>query len=255
MKKKDAITSSIKLDKVEGSWEDHPSVQFLMQYGRTALIALLGIIAITFLIYRLTLIGKEQEEIDFWNAEKEFQVFTNPNKILEAEEALINLNGILKSNPELYAKYDGLIGQTLINRGDAGDAMPFVTRTLSRTDSENQPYYTNYTQTTLLMTEQRYDEALKQAISLDTQMRQAINQPEAERKFGDTLFAFNLLRVGILQQQLGLQEEELKTWQEWKQYLTASPLAKTFQQQAAILSEGKASLEDYIDARIAKLKK
>lgn len=261
MKKKDAIPTSIKLDRIESSWEDNQAVQVLMQYGRGALFALLVAIAIIFLIYRLMTMGKEQKEMDFWNATKEFQVFAKPSALnddpLIREDALTKLNSILSTNPELYPKYDGLVAQTLINRGDAGDALPFAKRAISRTEPENQPYYTNYTRTTMLIAESRFDEALKEALALDTQMRDAIKQnlSIAQRKFGDSLFAFNLLRIGMLQQQLGLKDQERKTWQEWKQYVAtipSTPLSKAFQQQSAILTEGKVTLSDYIDARLAK---
>lgn len=263
MKKKDALSSTIKLDKVDGSWEDNPVIQKLAEHGRTALIVLLAALALIFLVYRVTMIGKEQEEMDFWTADKEFRTFSSPQTAdtdpLDGEEALVKLNSIIKSNPELHAKYDGLIAQTLINRGDAGNAIPFANLALARTEAENQPYYTNYTQTTLLIAQERYEDALKQALVLDKQMRESLSksQPAAERKFGDTLFAFNLVRIGILQQQLGLKNEERKTWQEWQQYLKgekSSELTKAFKKQSALITEGKTSLSDYIEARIASLK-
>lgn len=263
MKKKDAVSSTIKLDRIESSWEDNPAIQMLAQYGRNALIALLAIIALVFLVYRVTMIGKAQEEMDFWNADKEFRTFTaNETELtdpLAIEDALIKLNALMNSNPELNAKYDGMIAQTLINRGDAGDAIPFANRGISRTKSENTPFYTSYSESTLLIAQQRYEDALKQSQALDSQMRDAIQKNAAaqDRKFGDTLFALNILRIGILQQQLGLKNEERKTWQEWKQYSSGtatSPLAKAFQHQRAIFSEGKTSISDYIDGRLAALK-
>lgn len=262
MKKKDTVESTLKLDRVGDNWEENRFIQFLSQYGQVAILALLAGIVAVFLIYRIASIGKDEAEMDFWNAEKEFRIFANPSDIdadpLVGTDALTKLNAIIDKHPELHAKYDSLIAQTLILRADAGDALPFANRALGRTEAENSPYYLDYAKTTLLIAETRYDDALKSAMSLDQQMRDALKQGQAadQRKFGDALFAFNLLRIGVLQNKLGLQKEELKTWQEWKQFQQGSQfpsLAKAFQQQRSLLKEGQVSISDFIDQRISAL--
>lgn len=263
MKKEAEHVHPIKLDKAEGSWEDIPAIQWLSQYGTTLLIAVLGAIALVFIAYRISTIGTESEEASFWNADKEFLQFVNPETMasdpLAGEDALAKLKKIIDSNPELHAKYDALIAQTLINRDEAGDAMPFANPAIKRTEAENSPYYADYSQTTLLISDGKYDEALKKALALDKQMRDALaqNKTPAERQFGDMLFAFNVLRIGTLQRQLNLKADELKTWQDWKQFLQGTQypaMAKAFQQQRIIYSEGKTSLSDYIDMREKALK-
>jgi hypothetical protein len=83
-----------------------------------------------------------------------------------------------------------------------------------------------------------------------------------DRSFGDELFALNLLRIAILQQQLGDRPGELQTWREWKRYaglekgdsnsLKVSPVAFRYAiQQLAI---GSVSLPDYIAHREKELK-
>lgn len=263
MKKKNAdVSSSIKLDRIDDSWEENQIVQWITKYGFPALLALLAGIALVFIIFRLITLGNEEAEMEYWNADKEFAQFSNPSTLesdpLAGEDALARLNAILNRQPELHAKYDGLIAQTLIGRNDIGDALPFAKSALNRTETENTPYYTSYAQTTLLIGESHYEDALNLAVLLDKQMREALNQnlPIEQRHFGDLLFSFNLLRIGILQEKLGLKDQELHTWQEWKRYqqgTEAPTLAKAFQQQNIFLSEGKVTFADYIDYRIQRL--
>jgi hypothetical protein len=126
------------------------------------------------------------------------------------------------------------------------------------------PYYADFATTTLLISDHKYDEALKAALALQQKMNDeiAVIPSTSDRSFGDELFALNLLRVAILQQQAGDAAGELKSWQQWKQYaglenagtsgLKVSPVAFRYSiQQLAI---GSISLPDYIASRESQLK-
>lgn len=237
------------------SLEENPVVHFLTQYGRISLYALLAVIAAGVIIYRLNSSHQEKSETDFWNAEKAFRILASPaiqdaNSSAE-KDALSQLNTILEQHPQLHAKYDGLIAQMLLNRGDVTAAAPFAQSALERTKEENQPFYTDYAKTTLLIADKHYEDALAQALALQNKMniaQQEVGQSD-QHQFGNTLFAFNLFRVGLLQQQLGLTNEELKTWQEWKQMVQS----KAFE--VLLFSEGRVSLTDYINSREMELKR
>lgn len=250
---------------MSNAWDDHPFVQWLSYYGRYILFTVLGLIALLTLVYRLTSGGDVKAETDYFNADNEFQLFAHP-VVEEADsaasrEALNRLELIMQRRPELNAKYDGLVAQILIFRGDADSAAPFATRAIARTAAENHPFYTDYAQTTLLIGSEQYHEALKRAQELQQKMAAAMMHTQTQEgehpAFGDSLYVYNLIRIGMLQQQLGLSKEERDTWQEWKKLiqekdslLPAGRISSaTIEEQLAHFTDNKLSLLDYIEAR------
>lgn len=241
--------------------------EWILQNKHNLLYALLVMIALLALGYKLTGSSIRSSEADYIRATNNFLAFVNPNISNDpqaAEEALNSLEISLQQHPQLGASFDGSIAQTLINRNQLEKALPFASSTLERTKSAHLPNYAEYAKTTILIAENKYKEALESAFALQKSMIQALKEaPEATHYFGDELFALNLLRIAILQQQLGDTAGELKTWQYWKQYAglssTQQPSIKidpqafrTVIQQLAI---GSFSLPDYIAYRENLLKK
>lgn len=267
MKKNEYAT---KIDKHLSQFdEESPLVQWLSQNGLNALIALIALIAVVLLGYRLFYGGSSQQEMEYFNAENDFQLF-NQGKIADTgtasnDEAFTKLQKILKSLPELNAKYDGLIAQTFLNREEISQAEPYANSTLVRIHDNHLPFYAEYAETTLLISQQKYQDALTKANGLKLKMLENAKISEnqhQDRTFGDILFAFNLLRIAMLEQQMGTKKDELKTWQEFKQFAKwngePSPSTlispKAFQTLLEHFQEGKVTLLNYIEAREKILK-
>lgn len=219
-----------------------------------------------FLIYKMMGSSVRSTEANYIQTTNDFLAFTNPNNANNpqlTDEALKNLESSLKQHPHLGAAYDGSIAQTLINRNQIETALPFANASLERTKSADLPDYADYAQTTLLIEQKNYKEALEKAFALQKSMMNTLkDHPDQPHAFGDELFAFNLLRIAMLQQQLGDTAGELKTWQYWKQYaglnanqqpsIKINPQAfRAVIQQLAI---GAFSLPDYIAYRESVLK-
>lgn len=236
------------LDHLEASWEDHPFLQNLFEYRKQLLIGALAAILILLAIYIFSSRHISNATNNYITADNEFITFAQPTfDQTNTQAALTELDALFNKHPELHAKYDGLIAQTLIERGQIETALPFATSAIQRTQSENSPYYSDFTATTLLIGQKKYEEALQRANTLHNELK---NQSK-QTKIGNALFAFNLLRIAGLQQQLGLKTEELLTWEEWQTLMNRSPL---FAQQVEHLKEGKVSLMNYIETRIKQLK-
>ncbi|NGX43119.1 MAG: hypothetical protein K940chlam7_01410 [Chlamydiae bacterium] len=176
----------------------------------------------------------------------------------EREQALNNLKEITNAYPALRSKYDGSIAQLLLIQGDTVQATEFAERCLSRTAQDNLPYYSDFSRTTLLIAEEQYQQALQQAQTLKMTLLEKADQNDIEnRNFGDALFAYNLLRIAMLQQKIGTPKEELQAWNEWKQY---AGIGKQLQATKSIeteaftilndqIAEGSFSLTQYIEER------
>lgn len=233
--------------------EEHPVVQWFAENGKSLLYALGGGILLFILGYKLVNGTGSKSEADFLQAQGDFVRFQeSPDREIQ-EESFKKLVALLDRHPELHAKYDGLIAQTLLNRSQTAEAQKFAQGALDRTRSENDPFYSDFAQTTMLIAESKYADALQRAEALKQKMLPLVTK---ERNFGGLLYADNLVRIGMLQQQLGDTKGELQTWQEWKKLAGFSKESSvneidplSFQAINSLYSEGKISLMNYIEFR------
>lgn len=223
---------------------EHPWIQWISENGRNLLILFLILISLFFVVYRISFNSVAKSELNYINAENEFQRFMSEKNPANAKETLNKLTALLIAYPELKPKYDGLIAEKLIADGNLGSDLEMATSAIERTKSENAPFYTAYSETTLLIADKKYEEALKKSLSLNETLNQN-NAPET------LLLPLNLLRIGSLQQLLNLQTEELQTWNTWKAEAN-NPVFKNLVNQFNI---EKVSLTNYIETREKFLKK
>ncbi|MBA3239061.1 MAG: hypothetical protein H0T62_12035 [Parachlamydiaceae bacterium] len=252
--------------------DQHPFIAWIMEHGENILYTLLGAIILLFAAYMWFSGSSTRDVGDFKSAHEEFQAFQKlsaSGDSLNESETLAKLTQILKQQPSLQAKYDGLIAQTLIERNEVAKALPFADSTFRRIGKDNLPFYIDYSEITLLIGQNRYNDAIKRSIALKENMlkilssekpaeNQVVNQSTKESSFGEFLYAFNLLRIAFLQQYAGSPNEEIQSWKEWKeytspismQYLGSSFDTKAFFTAAQLFNEGPLSLDYYIDERL-----
>lgn len=214
-----------------------------------------------FLFYFFTGSHANQKEEDYLQASRDFALFIKAKEDSPSEKAAFTeLKSLINTHPELHALYDGAIAQKLFNQSKSTEALQFANPTLKRIEIDNLSFYHSFASTTLLINTEKYKEALSEALSLHDKMGEAINAtPDSfERPFGEELFALNLFRIAMLQQQLGEKKEEKQSWQIWKQYagLTQSDTPLPFKVNAASfraviqqLAIGSIALPDYIAYR------
>lgn len=224
------------------AFEENSLIQWFSDNGKIVLFSFFGLIIAFLLIYRLAFGEMIKAETDFFHASQEYQVFsqhaTTPADLEASNEALQRLQKIMGRHPELKAKYEGLIAQTLVNREEGQRSQSFGEEAIQRTLSENQPFFTQFSQNTLLIANHNYAQALQQSLELKEQLR---------TQSYPLLYGFNLLRIAALQQNLSFKEAELNTWQEWKQFVknddsVTKKLVNHFK-------DGNMSINNYIDAR------
>jgi hypothetical protein len=237
-----------------GSFEERLQL-FLHEYGSRILYITLFVLVIFVWMYRINSGRTAEAQTDFLNAQAEFTKFQenpvyDPN---ETDSPFAHLEEILKRHPELHAKYDGLIAQTMLLKGDLDIAKKYADMALKRTANDKLPFYSDYTKTSLLIAGKDYPKSMDQALDLRKLMNanaaEAGNDPLA-RKFGDTLYALNELRIALLQPFVGTPQEELAALKELQAYThpsenaIVSPVA--FNMVLAQLQEGTVSLQNYI---------
>lgn len=225
-------------------------------YGVCALLVLF------ILVYRFSANYNDASEQEYLKASNDFMtvIKTNDSTSPGTDDSFIDLKKLMSNHSELHAIYDGALAQTLLNRGQVEEAIPFAEATLVRTRVNHLVFYQDFAATTLLISTKKYEEALKNALVLQDKMGEAINSTtdQQERSFSDELFAVNFFRIGMLQQQLNDKLAEQRTWLLWKQYAglgtnkAALPVhvpSQSFRNVIQQLAIGNISLLDYIAYR------
>lgn len=211
-----------------------------------------------FYSYRSSANNSNQAEADYFNAQNDFQIFSGQTERSytdeERSEALENLQTILARRPELKTKYQALIAQTLLIQGKALESQKLMDHVYKRTAANQLPLYTDFTKNSLLIGQGEFTRALDEAMTLDEKIA-----AEASSKYAN-LRIYNLLRIALLQQQLGNAAGELQAWKNFKAYALDSQTASSnLDEHTASLmmqnlfSEGNATIGSYIETREAQL--
>lgn len=174
-------------------------------------------------------------------------------------EGLARLQKILKDHPELHAKYDGAIAQKLLSSSENGLAKIYAKAAFKRM-GDFSPYYTDFSKATLLIADDQLTDALQSAKLLKANMEKDEafwNKKSEVIRYGCILYAFNLLRIAMLEKTAGTPEGELVAWRELKEnagWLGAQPTSITHDPEAYLLVQENfqnqdISLLDYIKYR------
>lgn len=220
-------------------------VEWLSTYKKFIIGGALVLLAVLILAYRWISTQTLKDERDFFSAQIDFNRFQE--KALKADEqgsfanSLNQLSTLMQRHPELQAKYDGPVAQTLIVVQQAEQARPFAERLFERTKDEPVHLFRQYADTSLLISAGQYQEALSQAQALKQVMDQQTNDLQA-----DTLYIFNLIRLATLHQQLGQTQEEWQAWENLERYSKNLDALVTVYQ---LFREGDFSLNKYIEER------
>jgi hypothetical protein len=229
--------------------EDNRVTEWLLRNGKKLLWCIGGGLIALLLLSLWLFKGNTEISKNYYATISAFQQLEKASSPELQQAALKDMNLALAKSPNLHAKYDAPIAQLLLNAGKVEQAKPFAESALGRTDQDALPGYNAYAQISLLIAEGKHDEALKQSLML----KEALMSNETT---SGSLFAFNLLRIAFLQGLAGTPSAEAASWKMWQEY--ASKAKDTthsgpYAQIAALFSEGKLSLNDYIDAKLKAL--
>lgn len=234
---------------------------FFVRHSRTILYSIVAVMLVLLLVYRIVSSSHANAERDYLSAEADYSRLYSSQG--QGDEYLSNLQDILNRRVELHSKYDGLIAQALLKRGDVTTAKEFATMALQRVNKDFRAYYGDYSENTLLIYEGNFGEALERAKTLKTALLkspQIYSTGEAEKYYGEALFAYNLLRIAMLEQEAGSSESEREAWEElirysgWDENSSDDSLFKNtrsiaYQQILSNFRENGITLLDYIKER------
>lgn len=230
--------------KFQDDWTSHPAIEWITANKSIFIWIFCGLIAALLLASRLITWRTLDAEKDLFQAQTSFTQFeeaaTSPGKEEEATASLQELRVIMNRHPELQAKYDGALAQTLLVTGEISEAEGYINAIFNRTNNDQLSLYRLYTQGSVLVAQALFSEALQNA----QQLKSNLEQLGKERM--PTLYLFNLVRLGLLYQQTGDGSNELKAWKELQnQDLDSKALLALGQ----AFQVGAVSLDQYIQER------
>lgn len=163
-----------------------------------------------------------------------FQTAPKPEAYIAAEELVSKwkeddsqisydeVRKTLKKVPSLEKKYASVIAQKLFQRNQLSDALELAHKSIEQIQ-EDAPFHAAYGNTTLLIEQGSYQDALERSVALKEKMlrecdleKQAGRQPVG----GALLFTHNLLRIACLQKELKNKPGEKAAWDELERFLT-----------------------------------
>ncbi|MCB1075643.1 MAG: hypothetical protein KDK59_08935 [Simkania sp.] len=237
-----------------------PSIPLRMRIAPYKNSIFVGVLALLLVMVFVIKLGNKthKNEADFVSATN---AFVKWEQVLDTNnDELRNLATIMKKHPELKAEYEAKLAQDFIAMQESNKAREFGSSVIQRT---NQPYYSDYAKASLLVSEGKFLEALEQALYLKKQMLEDEafwTKSQGVKNYGSGLFAFNLMRIATLYQELGMKDRELEAWSELKAFAGWNGAQKDvrikqegFQSLLNHFTVQDMTLLDYISAREAEL--
>lgn len=218
----------------------------LLKYRKIIGIVVVSASLVLALVLRFAL-GGSQAEKEFLQAEELFSSWESASDIDEG--VIAELAQAMKQHPELAEKFGSSIAQRYLALEHLDEAGEFKKYLLDERLSIKSPY-SAYAEGSYLIATGKYDEALARTLSLKEDL-QGKEQVLEQNAYGKDLYAFTLLRLANLHQELKNSKEELAVWNELKQFFADHNTCG----QVIInhLTDQKISLHDFIASRQALL--
>lgn len=225
---------------------------------------LLGLIALFIVIYKTGSYRSSKNESDYFTAEKEYQKIVKSLQDGEKNESLKDsfdkLQSILQSRPDLASKYEGILTQALLIEGDNKDATIHGNNVLTRIKKNDLSHYQNFSEITLLISNQELEKSLQKSLALKEELEKYKENSHDSFSYFEKLYAYNLLRIPFIQNQLKKNEEAFSSWKKIDEYLYASNSENLFFLEARnflenLFSNQNISLKNYIQNQIQTFEK
>jgi hypothetical protein len=213
-------------------------IALLMRYRRSLLYIALTTLLLVVLGSRFIAGRQASREQDYLQAHLLLRELTSEQA---SASAITALEGILYRHGELHAKYDGPLAQCYLKNENALEARAYASDLLGRT-SPFAEQYADFSRGSLLIAEHRFHDALTEAEALHLSLK----EEEAP-----LLMAHNLLRIALLEGEIGLPEREREAWSKLVEQIEGQPALYGAFIQA--FTAGDLSILDYAKARLEHL--
>lgn len=232
----------------DNEWVNHPVAEWVSLNRQNILWGLIALLALLVISFRIVSWKTSNAEAAYYKAQTVFNQFQK-NPILAdqsgtATPPLTELESMMQSYPELHAKYDGPLAQTLLAVGQLPTADQFAQATFKRTKDDFLKPFHQFSATSFFIQEGKFDDAYQQSKQLKEELDAANSNV-----FENTLYIYNLIRMAMLGEQLGLEKEEKEIWSVLQSQFAGSDEMKRIFQTFQI---GETGLDKYLLKRLEK---
>jgi hypothetical protein len=232
-------------------------VDALTKHWKTILLSAVGMAVLLFVMVQVSSRFQKPSQSDYVAATSLFNDWLslpNPDK-----KNFERLEKILDQHPELQAKFGGLIAERLMQLHENDAAAKYAEKALQRT-KDGSSHYHQFALATCAIAKGQLKEALSSSIALKKAMEEDLSfwqKPEDIVKSGSLIYAFNLLRIAILEKEAGTPEAELQAWEDFEKHASfaAGPIPVKMDQNEAYslifqnFREQGITLNDFISYR------
>lgn len=200
--------------------EENKLIAFLGKHSTKLIICFLCIIPAILFIDRSNTSKKQQKIKDFVVMRQiaENCVKGEPLSV----ESLKDMEKLLKKHPQLHAKYDHLLTLCLFQQENTSKSLVYGNAALKRVAAMAPSMYQDFSKTSLLITQKKYQEALDQALALENRL----NSEDS------VLRAFNLVRIASLSKELNQTSSFEKATAQLETLPSFSQIAPLFEEKA-----------------------
>ncbi len=209
--------------------EENKFITLLVKHWSKLLLGILALATLLVWSQRLSNSRNQDQKQDFLIANQIFEQFQRGEYL--SIESIESVQKILERHPELHAKYDLVLALTLFSQQKGVDALPYARSLVKQTEGQTPSHYHSFAETTFLISEEKYSEALAAALQLE---REIAGQPETP-----ILEGMNTLRIFFLADQMGNPTEKKRAWDKFVK-LPSYPTI------TALFHEGDLSLQELI---------
>jgi hypothetical protein len=230
---------------VEGSSSEERWTNFFINRWRQILLGIA--IAFLLLLASFFFIKKEPKLSQTAVSEKQFHKMLSdslsPDILLEQSQRLFS------QSPSLKTRFQATLAQNLMAKGEWNHSVNYAEAALVDTGKIQPQLFTEFSQISLDIGQKKYKQALDRSIQLKEQLA------TQEAPSYSILAAYNLLRIALLQQEVGDAQSELNALSDYNRYIDSESLHGN---QIALFNELKErdiSFNDYITDRENRLRK
>jgi len=137
------------------------------------------------------------------------------------EVSFLEMKKALQKVPKLEEKYEATIAQKLFLTNHVPEALVLAHPSLKCLESE-APYHAHYGETTLLIEQGAYQDALERSVRLQEKMIRELDWSSFNQDVlmgGSILYVHNLLRIACLHKELGNKPGEKAAWETLESFL------------------------------------
>lgn len=237
-------------------------IEWISENSKTVLLSLAAGVVLLFTLFQVVGKFSGARHSDFIEVQS---AYSNWVAAKASDDQLFKkLEKPLKGNAELQAQFGALVAQHFLALNDSNNAEKFAKQAWKRTGDLLSPYYAQFSQTSLLISQGHFAKALEASRQLKTKMAEDAafwSSRDPMVRSGSLLYAYNLIRLASLEREAGSPAGELAAWDELLANAGRTPADASSKladpEVYSILQrtyrDGKLSLYDYIVQRKTEL--